>query len=170
MCSTSQDITSAVLTGSIPTSRKYGIDDLLVADTQLGTTYCTPAIPNSTAIPGIISAMGSPVVIDNDVTLTADQLPINFGYFLTSQTQGFFNPPGSNGFICLGGDIGRYHQPQNIIVGPTGSIQIDLANVPQPTGLVAIQPGETWNFQCWYRDFNPILTSNFTDGVSILFQ
>ena len=131
--------------------------------------YCTPAIPNSTGLPGIITATGSPVVVLNDVTLTADQLPLyQFGYFLASRTQGFFNPPGSDGFICLGGAIGRYNQPQNIGQGPAFSIQVDLTAVPQPTGPVAVQPGETWNFQCWHRDL--VNSNNFTDGVSILFQ
>ncbi|MCP3916270.1 MAG: hypothetical protein GY711_12005 [bacterium] len=32
------------------------------------------------------------------------------------------------------------------------------------------QPGETWNFQCWYRDNNPGPTSNFTDAVSVTFN
>ena len=79
-----------------------------------------------------------------------------------------FNPPNSNGFICLGGGIGSYNQPQNIGQGPSFSIQIDLTAVPQPANLVAVQPGETWNFQAWYRDIGN--TNNFTDAVSVQFQ
>ena len=107
-------------------------------------------------------------MIDNDVTLMVDQLPLHFGYFLTSQTQGFFNPPGSQGIICLSGTIGRYNQIANIIQGPCGSLQVDLTAIPvnPPT---AVLPGDTWNFQAWFRDNNPGLTSNFTDGVSITF-
>ena len=135
----------------------------------LGNQYCGPAIPNTTGLPGVMSATGSPVAANNDVTLTAGQLPPGqFGYFLTSQTQGFFMPPGSSGFICLGGSIGRFNQPQNIGQGPTFSLQIDLTAVLQPTGPVAVLPGETWNFQAWYRDIGN--TNNFTDGLSILFQ
>ena len=33
---------------------------------------------------------------------------------------------------------------------------------------VAVQPGETWNFQCWYRDLGN--SNNFTDAVSVTFQ
>ena len=88
-----------------------------------------------------------------------------FGYFLTSQTQGFFNPPGSNGFICLGGDIGRYNG--NVGQGPSFGLQIDLTSMPV-NPPVAVQPGETWNFQAWYRDIGN--TNNFTDGVSITFN
>ncbi|MCP3920429.1 MAG: hypothetical protein GY711_33290 [bacterium] len=136
----------------------------------IGSPYCGPAIPNSTAQPGLIEATGSVLVANNLVTLTASQLPPGqFGYFLVGQTQGFFNPPGSQGLICLTGNIGRYNSVANIIQGPTGSISIDLTAIPvnPPT---AAMPGETWNFQCWYRDLNPTLTNNFTDGLTITFQ
>ena len=132
----------------------------------VGTVYCSPAIPNTTGLPGTIVASGSEVVMENDLTLVADQLPPGqFGYFLTSQTQGFFMPPGSDGFICLGGDIGRYNG--DVGQGPTFSLQIDLMNMPvNPPQAVA--PGDTWNFQAWYRDVGN--TNNFTDAVSITFQ
>ena len=118
----------------------------------------------------VITGFGDIAAAGNDLMLTAEQMPQGqFGYFITSQTQGFFNPPGSQGFICLSGNIGRYNQVANIIQGPAGSIQIALGAIPvnPPT---AVMPGETWNFQCWFRDVNPMLTSNFTDGVEILFQ
>ena len=34
----------------------------------------------------------------------------------------------------------------------------------------AVQAGETWNFQAWFRDANPDSTSNFTDGVAGTFE
>ncbi|MCP3996840.1 MAG: hypothetical protein GY722_17525 [bacterium] len=33
-----------------------------------------------------------------------------------------------------------------------------------------VLPGDTWTFQCWFRDHDPALTSNFTDAVSVTFQ
>jgi hypothetical protein len=30
--------------------------------------------------------------------------------------------------------------------------------------------GDTFHFQCWYRDVNPLPTSNFSDAVSITFE
>jgi len=137
---------------------------------SLGTSYCGPAAVNSAGLSAVISATGSAMVADNDVTLIAEQLPPGqFGYFLAGQAQGFFNPPGSQGNICLSGNIARYNQVANIIQGPTGSIQIDLTAIPVnlPT---AVMPGDTWNFQCWYRDNNPGATSNFTDAVSVTFH
>ncbi len=115
-----------------------------------------------------MSATGSTSVSLNDVTLTASQVPAaQFGYFITSQTQGFFNPPNSNGFICLGGNIGRYNQPQNVGQGPSFSIQVDLTSVPVNPPQ-AVLPGDTWNFQAWYRDIGN--TNNFTDAVSVTFN
>jgi hypothetical protein len=137
---------------------------------SLGGSYCGPAPPNSSGNAGVISASGSAVASSNDFHLTASDLPANqFGYFLTSMTQGFVaNPGGSQGNLCLGGNIGRF----NAQVGNSGSggaftQSIDLSfmptNPPQPT-----LPGQTWNFQCWYRDLGG--NSNFTDGLEVLFQ
>ncbi len=143
--------------------------EMTTEDPRIGTSYCNPAVPNSAGLPGRIFATGSEWVLESGVTLTADRLPqAQPGYFLNSQVQGYVNPPGSNGFICLGGAIGRYNQSQNVIVGPTGSIQIDLTSVPQPSGLLAVLPGDTWNFQCWYRDLGS--SNNFTNAVSVTFN
>ena len=55
--------------------------------------------------------------------------------------------------------------------GPTGSfsIQVDVDAMPTSPNS-PILPGETWNFQAWFRDNNPTSTSNFTDGLEILFR
>ncbi|MCP3916598.1 MAG: hypothetical protein GY711_13660, partial [bacterium] len=117
----------------------------------LGMNYCGPAIPNSSGQAATISAQGSPFVAANNVTLTADDMPAGqFGYFLAGQTQGFFNPPGSQGLICLAGNIGRYNAVADIIQGPSGSLALDLAAIPV-NPPVAVIAGETWSFQCWFR-------------------
>ena len=49
--------------------------------------------------------------------------------------------------------------------------QVDLTAIPQPTGPVAVQPGETWHFQAWHRTTlagQP--TSDFTDAVRVTLQ
>ena len=140
----------------------------------LGTNYCT-AVNNSTGVPGAMGATGSALVVDNNVTLEATDLPNNaFGFFLTSSTQGFvMNPGGSVGNLCLGGAIGRYVGPGQIQnTGLTGaiSLQIDLTQVPTPTGFVSVVPGQTWNFTAWHRDVVAgAAVSNFADGYSISF-
>ncbi len=151
----------------------FQVVQLTCSSTQIGSSYCGPAVQNSSGQSAVIAAYGSDAVVDNDVTLMATQLPTNeFGYFVNSQTQDFVvGPGGSQGNLCLGGTTGRHMST----LGSTGaagelSAVLDLTQIPTATGPYAVQPGETWNFQCWFRDHNPGSTSNFTDGVEILFQ
>ncbi len=138
----------------------------------LGTRYCTPAVPNSSGQSAVISACGSDLADGGYFMLHATDLPLNqIGYFLASETQGFTaNPGGSQGNLCLSGNIGRFSQ-QIQSSGAAGSftIQVDLTSIPTnpPQSVIA---GQTWNFQAWFRDMNPGPTSNFTDGVSIAFE
>ena len=76
----------------------------------------------------------------------------------------------SQGNLCLGGTIARYNS--NILSsgsGGTYQMAVDLTLLPPPINM-AVSRGDTWNFQTWFRDSNPTNTSNFTDGISILFN
>ncbi|MEZ6021015.1 MAG: hypothetical protein R3F17_13190 [Planctomycetota bacterium] len=48
-------------------------------------------------------------------------------------------------------------------------MQVDLSVMPLSPNQ-AVQPGDTWTFQCWYRDVNPTTTSNFTDALEVVFE
>jgi len=141
----------------------------------VGLSYCGPAVVNSTGNSGTMSGTGSAVVANNDLTLVASNLPLNsFGYFITSMTQGnVAQPGGSQGVLCLTGSIGRYTGPGQIQnTGATGSfnLTLDLTQTPTPTGFVAVAAGQTWSFQAWHRDaVSGVATSNFTDGLEVLF-
>ncbi len=143
-----------------------------MTDAQLGAPYCS-ANPNTTGVPGSIRATGTSLISANDLRLVAENLPLtSFGFFLTSRSQGFvLNPSGSQGNLCLSGSIGRYVGPgqiQNSGLGGTFQLTLDLLQIPTPTGFVAAQVGETWNFQAWYRDQGPLgPSSNFTGGVEV---
>ena len=155
-------------------STGYEFDRLIIEKElgTIGTNYCGPAIPNSSGNSGLLEAYGSEFVADNDVTLQASGLAQNqFSMFVNSMSQGLVTPPGSQGNLCLSGGIGR-HKANIINTGATGeaSLVLDLTLVPTPSGPVAVQPGETWYWQLWFRDNNPTATSNFTDGVGITFQ
>ncbi len=141
----------------------------LQSGNPIGANYCGPAMPNSTGLPAVISAFGSQLVSDNDVTLFASPVPPGqFGYFLNSQVGcGWLGCPPVPFHICLSGPIGRHFLPGQVQTGPTISITLDLNAIPTPTGFVAVQPGATWHFQCWYRDLGN--TNNFTDAVSVTF-
>ncbi|MFT4648200.1 MAG: hypothetical protein ACI9X4_001422 [Glaciecola sp.] len=137
---------------------------------SIGTNYCQAEV-NSTGFTAAIVATGSESVAANDLTLTATGMPLNeFGYFLGATAQGFIPlPAGSDGNICLGGQLARFNQPSLIRnSGATGefSASIDLTSVPTNPAQPVLA-GQTWSFQCWHRDG---VTSNFTDGVSISFQ
>ncbi|MEM6673046.1 MAG: hypothetical protein AAF726_09390, partial [Planctomycetota bacterium] len=141
----------------------------------IGVNYCSPGNSNSTGESARISAFGSPVVAMNAISLVAEGLPAgSFGFFLASRDRGFvFNPGGSLGILCLGGEVGRYDLPGQILnAGPSGTITLplDLTMTPQPTGFVPVVAGESWNFQGWYRDsFSGSAVSNLSDGTTVSF-
>ncbi|MCP3918360.1 MAG: hypothetical protein GY711_22680 [bacterium] len=162
-------------------SGRLGLDEIRFEQDALpdvppipfGVRFCSPAVPNSTGLSGAILVSGSRTATDNDIVLTAFDLPPDvFGYFLVSQTEGNVPfPPGAAGILCLSGTIGRFSQ-QVENSGPTGtfSTTIDLTAIPL-TPPVAVVAGESWNFQGWHRDVlitGP--TSNFTDGFRVLFE
>jgi len=143
----------------------------------LGTNYCSPANAHTGGMSAQILATGSNQASANSVILEASALPLNqFGFFLTSQTQGFVtNPGGSQGNLCLAGVIGRYVGPGFIKnSGATGAFNLTLNLQQTPAGnvFVAVLPGQTWNFQAWFRDIGPQGQpwSNFTDATNVLFQ
>ncbi|MEM9379697.1 MAG: DUF4886 domain-containing protein [Planctomycetota bacterium] len=165
-------------TGALSTSDANVLQDLatLTVFGSIGTRYCVPAVPNSTLSAGRMDALGSVRVLDRSVRLRATLLPPSaFGFFLTSRTQGLVPMAGgSAGNLCLGGDIGRYVGPGQILdSGSGGRFELDLAleATPTPTGLVSITAGEAWSFQAWHRDsVGGQATSNFTDAVRVAFE
>ena len=137
---------------------------------QIGTSYCA-ANANSTGLSAVLTAAGSNLVAANNLTLTCSNMPVGqFAFFINSQTQGFVaNPGGSTGNLCLGGMIGRMNSSilQSDATGQVTQV-IDLTALPTPGTPVAAMAGQTWNFQCWFRD--GMAMSNFSDGYSIAFQ
>ncbi|MEM9802815.1 MAG: hypothetical protein AAGA20_20995 [Planctomycetota bacterium] len=168
------EVQALVVGGQLDSGVLNGFQLVFGGGNSSGINYCNAA-PNSTGQTARMSATGSPVVAQNDVTIACDRMPVNaFAFFLTSQVQGFvMNPGGSAGNLCLGGQIGRFVGPGQILsTGLAGmvSLDLDLSQLPSPTGPIAVQPGDTWNFTAWFRDTGPSgATSNFGDGLSIDF-
>ncbi|MEM6675504.1 MAG: hypothetical protein AAF726_21825 [Planctomycetota bacterium] len=138
--------------------------------------YCADALTtNSLGLIARTAFTGSRRVASNDLVLQSDRLPIgSFGYYLCSRA---FAAPmplgGSQAVLCLGGPIGRFNRPGEIVVADTrGAVRlpIDLTDLPGPSGSLAVQPGDTWHFQYWYRDANPGSTSNTSPGLQIAFD
>ncbi len=138
-----------------------------------GLAYCGPAVPNSSGAAATIHAVGSLVAEENALTLWAQGLPQStFGYFLNGT--GSDQTPmagGSAGTLCLSGSIGRYSAPAQIFnsgEAGSGSLMLNLPTTPTPTGSVMAVAGQTWFFQCWFRD--SVMMSNFTNGLRVDFQ
>lgn len=146
---------------------------LLVAEQALAAPYCSSAV-NASGARARMQTLGSVAVAANDVTLRCVDMPVNtFGLFVTSRSRGFTaNPGGSLGDLCIGGTIGRFNGLiQNS--GSAGQISaaINAAALPEGGATVAAAPGDTWYFQCWFRDLNMGLpASNFSDGVELTFR
>lgn len=146
-------------------------DALILLERSIATSYCS-AEPNSTGNPAFLQANGSSKASFNTVSFRCLGLPPNQpGYLLASMVQAdVFGPGGSQGRLCLGAPTARFNgDVQNSLGGGIMFFQPDLSSVPL-TPAVAVQAGETWNFQVWFRDLNPGQTSNFCLPLSIEFR
>jgi len=141
----------------------------------IGLGYVCPAVPNSTGSAARLTPTGSTTLFLNNLRLEAVNLPPEqFVLFIASRDAGVTTTvPNSQGTLCVNGSVGRFDAPGQImgssLIGQL-SLQVDLNAVPTPAGAVAVLPGETWYFQAWHRDVNPLATSNFTDAVSVTFR
>lgn len=137
------------------------------ADGLVGMAYCSTQ-PNSTGSAATMSAIGRAVLDENRLWLRAGDVPAGqFGLvFFGSGTANQAFPTPNQGTLCVGGSIIRGPILQTCSSGGI-EMRFDLAS---PLGGVTLQQGSTWNFQYWFRDRNPGVTSNTTDALAILFM
>lgn len=146
-----------------------------VPATIVNSDVCGPNTPNSTGASARMQVAGCSNVADNALLLTVHYLPLaSMGYFLNSPDAPLtISVPGSMGDLCIASfSIGR-HSGTPLDSGTTGAVQlaIDLTNLPQPGGAVAVLGGEQWSFQYWYRDLGPSgATSNFSNARRVQFR
>ncbi len=142
------------------------------------TTFCGAEV-NSTGVPALITTTGSLDVVQNAFGLRTVSLPADtFGvYLVNDQSFTSFTPPGSDGNLCLanpaGGASPGLFSGSILPTGPTGiaAMPVDLTGLPLGSG-VAVAPGDTFNFQFWFRDENSAgqRTNNFSDAVAVTFD
>lgn len=154
----------AALTLPIRGPKASGAPDTSIACSPLANSGGTV----SSLLPGTFDGAA------NTLGLTVTGLPAgSIGYVLTSRQPGFASlPGGSSGNLCLAGAIGRYVGANARVASAAGAFTVtaDLSALPQPLGPAAVQPGETWYFQCWHRDQSPTgPTSNFTASLAASF-
>ena len=151
------------------------IDDFEVTDLDCGPPgglFCE-GVPNSTGQVATISSAGSNSVFLNDLVLIASGMPPNqFALFIASDSQTLIpNVGGGQGNLCVGPNVGRYlAQFGSTGFFGTADLVVDTSAIITASGPVAALPGDTYNFQCWFRDANPGATSNLTRGFSVTFQ
>ena len=144
-------------------------------DSCVAPNYCEGAV-NSSGSGGSMQLLGTPEMALDDCTLHATGLPaLQWSYFVMSQGQAYIpNFGGSQGILCVGAPIVRFtltagpgQQVDQTTVSGERSYRLDFGALPQG---ITFLPGETWNFQLWFRDQNPSQTSNTTDGISVMFR
>ena len=134
------------------------------------TNYCQTA-PNSVGPGALISHTGTTSIAANDFTVTVTgAVPGKLGlfYYGAEQTE----VPFGNGYRCVGpGGIAlfRLGPPQAIDAFGYAARLVDFTQPPPGSGPGAIHPGDTWNFQFWYRDPSVGAGMNLSDALEALF-
>jgi len=134
-------------------------------------SYCVGA-PNSAGPGASIGWSGPQSVGANQAALTADGCPAAaFGVFYYGPQQ--IQVPFGDGFRCVGGGgTGTFRLNPPIQTDGNGSVvrALDFDQPPMDAGPGAVQAGDTWNFQYWYRDVPAGLSGfNLTDGIAVAF-
>ncbi len=130
-----------------------------------GSSYCATNNTGTTRLHDCVVSTG--LVLDHD-----GMTGMIAGYAIVGGSSGVIsNPPGATGDLCLGGGlIGRY--VLDLFIGASGPpFQTDLINGNTGGGTGSIPtiggnyaPGQTWNFQAWYRVPGG---SRFTDAFTV---
>lgn len=160
------------------------VDNQFSPATEVGFRFCQPLAPNSSGVDAVIAAMGSDEVAANNLTLVVSGLPLagTTAMLINSMNAwaGVNNPASggvaSDGRICIGGGtFGRHGQ--HIYSGTAGtfSAPLDLTALPHSalagTYSVPVLAGQTWYWQCWYRDQSlGAGRSNFSAALGIHFE
>lgn len=171
MTLTAGTATDVPFTGALQSPRVF---NGLICPRAPGSGYCV-AEPNSTGNFGRLFAQGSTAAAANDLTLYAYRMPANqFGLFVVSRTQDFI--PGlmgaSNGNLCIGGVIGRFQGPGQVLSTEAQGrfkLTVDLTAIPLGGAAVVVLPGDQLNFQAWHRDTVGV-GSNLTEGLQVDFN
>lgn len=129
---------------------------------------------NSTGRGAILQASGSGSVSADDLVLEVREMPAGTATMMFMGAAQGSVTFGSGQLVALGGSLGLYRlgvqfaDGDGVIVRPPG-----LVSYSQTLGgFGAITAGQTWNFQCWYRDvLSPCaVTNNLSNGLSVNFR
>ena len=110
---------------------------------------------NSRGLGAVLGACGTTSVTNDDLILGTSFLPLNqFGIVFMGDAQ--ISAPFGDGRRAVGaGGLGIYRYLPVIHSGSVGTAQLGPGIVARSQSFSTdgrIDPGETWNFQLWYRD------------------
>ncbi len=134
--------------------------------------YPTGGCTNSTGVGAILGATGTTSVTNDNLVLSATQVPLNRVGILLKSVNITGGVPFRDGILCLGPQIFRFNPTTSggsgtLTWGP-GLVAYCFGNFAAPGWIL---PGSTWNFQAWYRD--PIgpcgQLSNLSNAISAFF-
>ncbi len=156
-----------VRVSGFPTGAAYAFE------LPFGETVCSGQ-PNSTGQGSELVLTGNRLASMMDLRVSVSELPSQATCLLLASTSTGFvaNPAGSQGNLCLSGQISRFVQ----LAGTSSStghyvVDLDTTEIPTPQmGPQTIQAGDTYVFQLWHRDANPLPTSNFSAARSVTFR
>ena len=131
-------------------------------------SFCTSA-PNSVGAGALMTSTGPASISAASFALGAVAAPANsLGLFYYGSNQ--LQVPFGDGFRCVGGsEIFRLNPPDQADIFGTFARPLDFASPPLSSGNGQALPGQSWNFQLWYRD--PAAAGsgfNLSDGLSVV--
>jgi hypothetical protein len=137
-----------------------------------GTSFCV-AVPNSTGQVAETLAYGAGLVSVGHALLATEGLPVGRPALLIASQAWSFLPPvqGTVGYQCVIGNLAVFRDSLSF-ADASGRVlhEVDLTALPTRPTSTAVQPGETWHFQAWYRDDMGGSTTNFSLPTRIVFQ
>ncbi len=153
-----------------PTAIQYGS---CASVAPCGNTDNHGGCVNSTGQGAILQASGSGSVSADDLTLEVRNMPPGSATLMFMGGAQSSILLGSGQLVAGGGSVGLYRLgvqfagANGVVVRPPGLV----AYSQTLGGLGVITAGQTWNFQCWYRDvLSPCgITNNLSNGLSVQF-
>jgi hypothetical protein len=130
---------------------------------------------NATGQGAVLNASGSGSAIADDLVLEVRDLPPGTATLMFMGGGQSSLLLGSGQLVVGGGALGLYRlgvqfaDANGVVVRPAGLVAYSQASVG---GAGTITAGQTWNFQCWYRDvLSPCgITNNLSNGLAVEFS
>ena len=135
----------------------------------LGTPHCS-SVPNAAGAQPVLYGYGSDQVADRSFQVVAAGLPPHTLLTLGASQNATETPFGYGcaGLRCLAPPFVRFVN-DIVLSDGAGGTTIDMDPLALPMGAV-IAPGDTWNFQVWYRDRQATTSSNTTHALQVTFR